>query len=525
MAKRTIQFSQFLIVFFPAFFLAQSVDKNLWKAQINLEKKYQTIDNFAAAGCWFAEGIGKYWPEEKKQKIAQLLFSRQTDDKGNPLGIGLSGWRFNIGAGTQEQADKSGISDFRKRVECFQNPDGSYSWNRQEGYQWFLKKAKEYGVERLIAFSNSPPVFMTKNGLGFKTEKDNTCNLPANRFSDFAKFLAEVVEHFEKENLHFDYLSPVNEPQWDWFGEFGKAKQEGSPWSNADISEIAKILDKELSKQQLNTKILLTEAAQLDFLYAGYGPAQQQVSAFYDEESPQYLGNLTHLPKIIAGHSYFTESSDKRLLDVRKKTGEIADKYRLNFWQSEYSMLGKGYTEGKSGQVSAIDCALFLAKVIHFDLTVANASAWQFWNAFEPGPSEYDTRYYFIALDPNETYTNGNFHPVKTLWAMGHYSYFIRPGMQRIDLNMGLSPEQQAQEVMASAYQGPSTGKVVVVLINYSPEEKTVKFDLPTKFREITQYLTTKDPEMNMKKNAVRKGKLRKWNFPPRSISTLVFEP
>lgn len=60
---------------------------------------------------WFAEGIGKYWPEEKKQKIAQLLFSRQTDDKGNPLGIGLSGWRFNIGAGTQEQADKSGISD------------------------------------------------------------------------------------------------------------------------------------------------------------------------------------------------------------------------------------------------------------------------------------------------------------------------------------------------------------------------------------------------------------------------------
>lgn len=94
MAKRTIQFSQFLIVFFPAFFLAQSVDKNLWKAQINLEKKYQTIDNFAAAGCWFAEGIGKYWPEEKKQKIAQLLFSRQTDDKGNPLGIGLSGWRL-----------------------------------------------------------------------------------------------------------------------------------------------------------------------------------------------------------------------------------------------------------------------------------------------------------------------------------------------------------------------------------------------------------------------------------------------
>lgn len=42
------------------------------------------------------------------------------------------------------------------------NQDGTYDWNKQLGQQYFLKKALEYGVEELVAFINSPPIFFTK---------------------------------------------------------------------------------------------------------------------------------------------------------------------------------------------------------------------------------------------------------------------------------------------------------------------------------------------------------------------------
>jgi len=50
-----------------------------------------------------------------------LLFSREVDDKGNSQGIGLSMWRFNLGGGSEEQGDASGIVSDKKerRVDCF----------------------------------------------------------------------------------------------------------------------------------------------------------------------------------------------------------------------------------------------------------------------------------------------------------------------------------------------------------------------------------------------------------------------
>ncbi|MEO6981242.1 MAG: glycoside hydrolase, partial [Mucilaginibacter sp.] len=77
---------------------------------INLAKTYQRIDNFGASDAWACQFIGK-WPSEKKEKIADLLFSNDTLADGSPRGIALSLWRFNIGAGSTAQAEKSGIRD------------------------------------------------------------------------------------------------------------------------------------------------------------------------------------------------------------------------------------------------------------------------------------------------------------------------------------------------------------------------------------------------------------------------------
>ena len=196
---------------------------------VDANDKAQVIQNIGASGCWYSESIGKYWPAEKKERIAELLFSKKLGKDGNPRGIGISAWRFNIGGGTQEQGVAGGIKDPEHRVECFLDKNGKYDWSKQAGYLWFVKKAKEYGVEELIAFANTPPVQFTQNGLGYKTDKDYKSNLKPEKYKDYANFLTEVLDHFDKEGLHFNYISPVNEPQWDWTGKAPDAKQEGSP--------------------------------------------------------------------------------------------------------------------------------------------------------------------------------------------------------------------------------------------------------------------------------------------------------
>jgi O-glycosyl hydrolase len=490
------------------------------------DRKAQTIENFGSSGCWFSEGIGKYWPAEKKEKIASLLFSRKFDSKGQPEGIGLSAWRFNIGAGTLEQGDSSGIKDFRKRSDSFLNPDGTYDWTKQAGYRFFLQKAKDYGVETLIAFSNSPPVQFTKNGLGFKTEKDYRSNLREDSYNAYASFLASVIRHFDQEGLHFDYISPVNEPQWDWSRKYKEADQEGSPWRNEEIYKVTKALNTALETAELKSKILVTEAGMLSYLYGGSGAASRQIQNFFNPKSPMYMGDLSHVPKLIAGHSYFTEANDKVLLDTRRQLADTIKSYGLNYWQSEYSMLGDGFKEGSKERRSNMDCALFLSKVIHTDLVIGNAAAWQFWNAYEPGSAAFNTRYYLIALQPDADFKNGEFSITKNLWALGHYSRFIRPGMTRVMTEKTMdNSKADEKNLMVSAYVDKDN-KMVVVGTNYGTAEVKIKLDLRNakkKYGTAIRYLTTAADDVNMKPEVLEQY-TQVISLPARSISTIVVE-
>jgi O-glycosyl hydrolase len=492
---------------------------------VNTTETVQTIENFGASGCWFSEGIGRYWPQGRKDSIARLLFSKEMDAEGTPAGIGLSSWRFNIGGGTAEQAEKSGIRTSVKRVECFLDEKGNYDWSKQSGYQWFLRKAKAYGVENLIAFSNTPPVHFTKNGLGFKTEKDYSCNLAEDKYSAYATFLTKVLRHFYNEGLHFKFVSPVNEPQWDWSNKFGEMNQEGSPWHNSDVYRITGQLDSALRASGLATKILLPEAATLKHLYGERGQAANQIRHFFGPTSPLAVRKFVSVYPIVAGHSYFTDEGDSNRISIRRTLNDTAAAYKVPFWQSEYSMLGNGYKEKKEGRIPAIDCALFLAKMIHTDLTVANATAWQLWNAYEPGSAEFDTRYYLIALKTNDSNTMGTFTATKNLWAMGHYSRFIRPGMKRVSVsrNDNLSEEAASADVMCSAYTDRK-GRVVIVIINYSQILRNIDCTIAGNYtsKRWQLYTTTKDAGVDMKPRDA--SDLHKLALPPRSINTIVVD-
>jgi O-glycosyl hydrolase len=485
---------------------------------IDINKKAQTIQNFGASGCWFSDPVGRYWADSTKERMAELLFSKAIDKQGNLKGIGLSAWRFNIGAGTAEQGDSSGIKDPNRRVECFLNADGTYNWNKEQGYLWFIKKAHKYGVENLIAFVNSPPVYYTQNGLGYKTTKDRYANLKNDKYEAYSNFIATVLAHFNKEGIRFKYISPVNEPQWDWYNKYGEGSQEGSPYTNKEIFQVVKTLDDALTKQKLSTQILIPEAGMLTYLYNTPKNSEtgSQVKEFWQTGSPLFIGDVKHLSRFVAGHGYFTDNGLQNTIDVRQHVVDTAKKYKVEYWQSEYSMLADGFKEGNKTDRSAIDCAIFLAKLIHYDLTTGNASAWQFWNSWEPGKADFNTRYYLLALNPSADFKSGNFRITKNLWALGHYSRFIRPGMVRIDLK-----KTAENDLLASAFYGDK--KLVIVIVNSSKDPRQIKLAIPAgKFiKNIKPYLTTAATGDNMKAYPeVTLGDIL--TIQPRAIYTLV---
>ena len=69
----------------------------------------QTIRHFGASDAWSMQFIGLWENEKEQEKIADWLFSTENDAQGQPKGIGLSVWRFNLGAGSAEQGEASQI--------------------------------------------------------------------------------------------------------------------------------------------------------------------------------------------------------------------------------------------------------------------------------------------------------------------------------------------------------------------------------------------------------------------------------
>ncbi|HTJ53141.1 MAG TPA: glycoside hydrolase [Cyclobacteriaceae bacterium] len=434
---------------------------------IHLNDKKQTIHNFGASDAWTCKYIGQ-WPDEKRNQVADWLFSKELDANGQPKGIGLSLWRFNIGAGSAAQDN---IGDEWRREEGFLKDDLSYDWSKQAGQQWFLKAAKERGTEKFLAFTNSPPVQLTKNGKAF-SDDGNQANIDATNYLPFANYLFTVAKHFKDEGTPFDYISPFNEPQWDWTGN----GQEGSPYTNNEIVSITKILDSVLSKNNETTKIQIAEAGKLNYLYeeADKQTRGDQITKLFNSQSPLYVGGLSNVDKIISGHSYFTTAPAETLKDVRQNLFSklSAASVPLEFWQSEYCILGNDDEIEANGKDTGMTPALYVAKVIHHDLTVANASAWHWWLAV----TVYDYKDGLIYADKNKT--DGKIEDTKLLWALGNFSRFIRPGSVRINVTSNDINLSNVNGIMASSYVDEAQHKVVTVIINYSNSDTIFKLQM-----------------------------------------------
>ena len=490
---------------------------------VDFSEKFQTIDCFGASDAWSMEPLGKYWDEENKSAVADLLFSQEN-------GIGLTGWRFNIGAGSIE-TDQEIIGNPWRMAECFkQTKDGAYDWSKQEGQQWFLQAAKEKGVENFVGFSNSPPVWMTKNKHGQCDETVGSTNLEEGYETEFAIFLVDVYEHFKNEkDIILNFISPINEPTWEWNDSW----QEGCRYNNEDAKKVYNALYEELGRRGLQheTEIDGTEGVEItamldDDLYEEFSDSKKYRSGCnsnpikypgkYREYLKDFLGDedmRQALSNKISYHAYWGDDPD-RMGELRDIFNDNIERYSDSYtkvWMSEYCILG----DAGPGRDLGMDSALHVARVIHRDLTRVNASAWFWWTAV----SKEDYKDGLIYTDFVNEGDNQNIIESKLLWTFGNYSKFIRPGYQRISC-IGAD---DLDGLMASAYIGEDSKELIIVVINYSNSQQDIKFniELPDGYvlNDLVPYTTSSDEDLN--KGNCFDSKLN-YKIPARSIVTFI---
>jgi hypothetical protein len=103
-------------------------------------------------------------------------------------------------------------------------------------------------------------------------------------------------------------------------------------------------------------------------------------------------------------------------------------------------------------------------------------------------------------------------------WATANYSFFVRPGMRRIDvhaLNNDMTPLEAATSLMLSSYTDGS--QVVTVIVNYADTDKTLSLACDNA-RKGKLYVTSIDKDLQY----IGKHSLKALSIPARSIVTVV---
>jgi hypothetical protein len=331
----------------------------------------------------------------------------------------------------------------------------------------------------------------------------------------YATYLCDIVEHFgnapEQERLIFNYLSPVNEPEIAW--EAGN-NQEGSRASNDDIKRILRVLHDEIAARKLDVKIRALEANSVHHLYQPATAESQRWGSAYGDYLRVFCGDTAVAPLFDGVMCYHDYSSfrGRSVEEDHARLGQAMSKYPdFKLWMSEVCILEHRRDLGMS-------MALDVAKLIHSDLVLSSASAWHWWLAVSSG----DYKDGLIYTDWRHPGDEASIIESKSLWALGNFSRFIRPGFVRIELT---GDHHSFDGLLGSAYMDPKNGKLVLVYINVTNQPQHVIWVFKNGSAKTPHRFTpwvTKGDE-NLKANPVV-NQDEGIELPPRSVVTLISE-
>lgn len=439
------------------------------KIKVNETATHQTWNSFGVSGCWWAQYVGG-WDQPYKdrelatrEEIVQYLYSMEN-------GIGLTSYRYNLGAGSVEKEKSGNFWYPERRAECFEISAGKYDFeNKDVNAQWMLNRIVEVteGEVDITLFCNSPLVRLTKNGKAMMTsgEKDN---LDPENYDDFAKYVLDVAEYFVSKGIPVTDLSPINEPQWDWADG-----QEGCHYEPEQCADVLRVFVDEIKKRDTLVNAGVKIAAPDSGCWAG--DTMKYVDAIMKDE---VLGEYF---TAIDVHSYWSTLADKKTISA-----QIRRKYpQLSIRQTEWCEMvnGSDYT---------MESAFVMANVIYEDIIDGGVDTWQYWVGVANGG--YHDGLIYVSTSARAC------RPAKRLWVMGNFSKFIRPGFVRVETSNNYKDIHDLKTLAFTGVNKDGQEELVTVVLNQEGDERTLQMKLEDygKYTEYEVYTTNENRDLEL---------------------------
>jgi O-glycosyl hydrolase len=460
--------------------------------QVRYNDRRQVIDGFGGSNAWTGLPSGA-----ASREVVKLLYSKTE-------GAGFTILRNRIPFRERLSSDENPSHDdnFLRR-----NADNTYEFTESGGVKTFrlnwsnwdlantktliqaIKNLGDSGPENLTLMSTpwTPPnnrVTNWKLNVPDPKKPDVGGRLDPARYGDYADLLADYVNGFASNmGVALTVLSVQNEPHWE-------PSYESCKWTPSEIRDFLIVLGQRFARKNVG-KVGIMAPEDENFREDFITPSLNNAAA---------KAVLTH----VGLHQYEGASDPSGLAGAEKLPRVSASGKRI--WQTEVSGSGPMMPPG-----NGIDNALYYARMIHLDMTVAETNAFLFWWLWTNGDAD--------PAGSLITVNDGVVNPAARLFAMGQYSRFIRPLWIRIG-----STTSPASGVYSSAYRAPSPSKkIAVVLINESdfPRNISVNLEGAAGFATLDAWRTSATEKLEKVSGPDLTGNSAEINLPAKSITTL----
>lgn len=460
-------------------------DSNLVHISIHTDKKKQKIEGWGGSLCWWANIVGAYSDEKIKTACDWIT------DPVNGLNMNI--FRFNIGGG-----DAPGHHHLREDGGAMPGykdaADAPYDWTRDENQRKVLKQLIASRIThtgkndiRLLAFSNSPPWWMTVSGCVSGSTDGKTGNLRSDMVDAFAAYLTDVTKYYHDSlGITFEHLEPFNEPFSTWWKANGG--QEGCYFNQQDQHTMIRALHKALKQKKMLSYCTISamDANSIDEAVEGLNG---------------YASAGDILPKItrIDVHSYFGKQ--------RSEIADFAKKHNKIVWQSESGPLSVG---GNDVHQMMVVCDRIIT-----DFKEMNPTAWIDWQLVA------DNSQIWGLLVGQYKSGEEKLEKGMSFYLRSQYSQYIKTGYQLVD--------NDCRTALSAI--SPDGKELVIVFSNAGKTEKRLKTDLgkwgkaTKRVQVITTCATHEATTAQTKSEFSIKTPETTVQVPARSVVTLVISP
>ncbi len=441
--------------------------------RINTDERHQLVRDFGQSACWWGSGIGT---TDKARKVLRLLHTKD--------GLDLNVIRLNVGGSVKDDRSDAPYPEDSLSRRAPLSPlseDGTYDLHRDGGMLSVAREALKLGtIDDFTIFMNTPPSCMTKSGMTCANEPEGeekyVSNLAPERYQDYADYVADVTALYLDEGIPVKYVSPINEPQWQWDRN---NRQEGCHYEADEVIAFLRIAVATFARRAetdprfKSVRISMPETAQW------YYPRTHAFGLYQAMcDDPLLRKHADHF----AAHSYGTNAAHKR--EFREFTESLGSPFPLH--QTEWGPLHADCSH-------PMEFALELANCLYEDLTILDVPHWTWWTGL--AGTSYPSG--LIDEDPD----GESLILTKRYYVMMHHSRFIR-GCTRIGVSgdaadTAASPDKLPEEakaawdtiaekkwekVASSAYISEDGERIEVIVINNQAETAALSLILPEGF-------------------------------------------